>query len=107
MLSTTEINQKFSAVKEHGEEVAAKFKEFVQHLDSVLPDGVSKQKLVNALEEASGWAHTALADAEQAAKNALHQRAKSGEKPATTEPQSAPPVVPEPVTPVVETPPAS
>jgi hypothetical protein len=92
MLSKTELDQKFSAAKDHGEEVAAKFKEFVLHLDGVLPDGLSKTKLMNKLEEASNWAHNALADAETAAKNLAHQRAKSGAKPATTEPQDAAPV---------------
>lgn len=93
MLSKTEIDQKFSAVKEHGEEVASHFKDFVSKLDSLIPDVATKTKLVNALHEASGWAHTALADAETAAKNLAHQRAKSGEKPVTTEPQPAPPAV--------------
>jgi hypothetical protein len=91
MLSKTELDQKFSALQTHGEAVAEKFKEFVQALDSAVPDGLAKTKLVNKLEEASGWAHTALADEETKLKNLAHQRAKSGAKPATTEPQSTPP----------------
>lgn len=108
MLNTTELEAKFGAVKEHGQELASKFKAFVLELDSVVPNGVSKTKLVNALQEASNWGHNALAEAEQAARNLAHQRAKSGEKPPTTEPQTAPPaVIPtQGVTPV-DAPPAS
>jgi hypothetical protein len=104
-LSETEINQRFSAVKEHGEEVASAFKNFVKALDAAIPAGVAKTKLVNSLEEASGWAHHALAAAETEAKNLAHQRAKSGEKPAdpaVTPAQSAlQPTVP--TTPVEQT----
>lgn len=87
-LSTTEIDQNFSAQQEHGQEVASHFKEFVKSLDEKLPDNLAKRKFLVALQEASNWAHTALADAEQAAKNALHQRAKSGEKPSTDAPST-------------------
>jgi hypothetical protein len=81
MLSKAEIDQKFSAVKQHGEEIAEKFKAFVQDLDKSLTDGVAKKNLFNDLERASGWAHTALEDAKNAAKNLSHQREKSGVKP--------------------------
>lgn len=90
MLSKTEIDQKFSAVKEHGEEVAAKFKEFVSALDALIPDGMEKNSILAHLRRASDQSHSALDRVEQVAKNALHQRAKSGEKP-TTAPQDAPP----------------
>jgi hypothetical protein len=100
-LSETEINQRFSALKEHGEEIAAAFKDFVKKLDAAVPNGVSKTKLVNALETASGWAHNALADAEQEARRLTHQASKSGVKPQN-------PVVtpPAPSTPVQDAPPA-
>jgi hypothetical protein len=95
MLSKTEIDQKFSAVKEHGEEVAAKFKAFVKDLDDTLPDSVAKRQLFNTLEVASGWAHNVLSDAEQAAQKFAHQRAKSGEK-APGETSEAQGVAPDP-----------
>lgn len=107
MLSTTEINTKFSAVKEHGEEVATAFKAFVTALDNAIPDGVAKTKLVNSLETASGWAHTALADGEAGLQKLAHLRAKSGAKPVETPPVVVPVAPVAPVTPVVETPPAA
>lgn len=114
MLSKTEIDQKFSALKEHGEEVASEFKAFVTKLDGMLPDTVAKLKLVSALETASSWAHHALAEAETKALAATHQRLSSGETtdPAAsttvkvTTPDAIPPI---PTAPVQEqdTPPAS
>lgn len=89
MLSSNEINQKFSALKDHGKDVEAKFKEFVQALDNAIPDGTAKQKLVNSLETASNWAHHALAEAEEKAQKAASTVAKSGEKPVVLE--DAPP----------------
>lgn len=88
MLSPTEINQKFSALKTHGKDVEAAFKTFVQTLDNAIPDGTAKQKLVNSLETASNWAHHALTEAEEKAQKAASTVAKSGEKPAV---QDAPP----------------
>jgi peptidoglycan hydrolase CwlO-like protein len=95
MISKTEIDQKFSAVKEHGEELAQHFKEFVQKLDGLLPDGVAKKQLVNSLQTASGWAHTALADGETELQKLSHQQAKSGEK-APGETSEAQGVAPDP-----------
>jgi hypothetical protein len=106
-LSETEINQRFSALKEHGEEIAAAFKDFVKKLDAAVPNGVSKTKLVNALETASGWAHNALADAEQEARKLAHQASKSGVKPQN--PVVTPPAstTPTDTTPVQDAPPAA
>jgi hypothetical protein len=98
-LSETEINNRFSAVKEHGEAVATSFKAFVKSLDDAIPAGVAKTKLVNALEEASGWAHHALAAAETEAKNLAHQKAKSGVKPDNTTSAATP--APATITPTV------
>ena len=98
MISQTDIDKLFSAEKEHGADVAEKFKAFVQSLDEAVPDGVSKTKLINALHEASGWAHNALNDAEQEARKLAHLRSKSGEKPAAqvAEAQGVPPEPPLP-----------
>lgn len=82
MISQTDLDKLFSAEKEHGADVAEKFKAFVQSLDEAIPDGVSKTKLINYLHEASGWAHNALNDAEQEARKLAHLRSKTGEKPA-------------------------
>ena len=80
-ISQTDIDKLFSAEKEHGQDVAAKFKAFVQSLDEAVPNGISKTKFVNALHEASNWAHQALADAEFETRKLAHLRSKSGEKP--------------------------
>ena len=105
-LSQADLDKLFSAEKEHGVEVATAFKAFVSSLDAAIPDGMEKNSILAHLRRASDLSHSALDRFEQMAKNALHQRAKSGEKPVTApsavQPpaevptQDAPPVEPAP-----------
>lgn len=38
-----------------------RFRQFAEHLDAILPDGAEKLMVFTALQEASMWAHCAIA----------------------------------------------